>query len=1172
MLGLLRLSLHALRLQRALLWVLLAMASVPVFAFHASWDGGQPHILLDPWRPPPPGPCSQGECDTCNAGATRSPAYAATGHAVWQQTDINLAGTPYVGVIRTYNSNDPVVGLFGNGWAACFDVALYPANFGGYQWRVFKAANGKRVSYGRRPDGSYATPAGRFETVVETASGVTLTWLDGSRLEFRLDGTLTKRVDASGRPITFSYQGASTLPTTITHVKGKRSLSITYNANSLVETIRDHSGRTWRYAYDAQANLISVTNPAGGVLRYTWQAYRATGDAQTYYQLLSVTDPGGVVQVQYTYTGNQVLSYTEGANRFTYNRQMQNTGLGGNVTQSDLAGISTGFTYGSQGLVTFDTDGIGGNTRYTYDTNGRPTVVTDSLGREWRRTFDTRGRVLTSTNPLNQTTTLQYAGTNPAPVRVTSAGGRIAQITFDSLNRPTAVTDPSGATTLMEYNDFGFVRRITNALNQVTNINTDGKGLPTSVTDALGRTSTLAYDTLGRLITATNPAGEVTRYSYDLLDRVVSVQDPLNQTTGFAYDAAGRLTRVTDAKGSITQYEYDTYGRRSAEVAPDGRRTTYAYRVDNLLQSITWPDNSTISYTYDNNRRVTRETTSAIAGGAASETITYGYNAVNQLTSASGPGGSVTYTYDNAGRLATETSAGRTHTSVRNADGERIQLQYLGLSNTYVRDARGLVSRITAPAGNFDFSHDALGRRTQLSYPNGSSASYSFDAAGQLSTLTQAGAFTAPYSYSYDTAGRITSLAGDGATWAYSYDALGRLTNAQQGAQAYPYSLDAVGNILSGGRTYDVNHRLTSDAAKNYSYDQRGNLTLETDRTTGARVVYGWNVKNQLLRVDYFASSTAPTPTRTLQFSYDPLGRRASKTDNGVVQRFVYDGDDLVGTLDAAGNVSVASVFSGAIDEPLATTPTGGAAKMLHGNHLGSVVGVSEGGATTQTYRYGPYGQTLSGSSADGATPFRYTGREKDTEELYYYRARYYSTSMMRFVSADPIGLMAGVNTYGYVIGNPISLKDPTGTIWLQVGAGVLGGLANVAQASLYDCKNWKKAFFNGFVGGVVGSFFGPVAGGAVAGGITDALNQGLNPFDPTTYAIDFQATGIATLFGGAGGRLVKTATNRLPWNVPSDAAEFYEDVIGVPFGISTGTVGAALDNARRGLECTCPK
>jgi uncharacterized protein RhaS with RHS repeats len=69
---------------------------------------------------------------------------------------------------------------------------------------------------------------------------------------------------------------------------------------------------------------------------------------------------------------------------------------------------------------------------------------------------------------------------------------------------------------------------------------------------------------------------------------------------------------------------------------------------------------------------------------------------------------------------------------------------------------------------------------------------------------------------------------------------------------------------------------------------------------------------------------------------------------------------------------------------------------------------------------------------------------------LYYYRARYYSPTIKRFISEDPIGLSGGLNEYAYVYGSPLNGTDPTGRVSIYgcvLGADIAAGAAGVVGA-----------------------------------------------------------------------------------------------------------------------------
>jgi RHS repeat-associated protein len=100
-------------------------------------------------------------------------------------------------------------------------------------------------------------------------------------------------------------------------------------------------------------------------------------------------------------------------------------------------------------------------------------------------------------------------------------------------------------------------------------------------------------------------------------------------------------------------------------------------------------------------------------------------------------------------------------------------------------------------------------------------------------------------------------------------------------------------------------------------------------------------------------------------------------------------------------------------------------------NHQGSVLFTtlkSSSGGIADQYQYGAYGEPPT-SPPSSVNPFRYTGRYLDAESgLYYYRARYYSTTLGRFLQTDPIGTKDDLDLYTYVENDPLDKTDPSGT------------------------------------------------------------------------------------------------------------------------------------------------
>jgi len=209
---------------------------------------------------------------------------------------------------------------------------------------------------------------------------------------------------------------------------------------------------------------------------------------------------------------------------------------------------------------------------------------------------------------------------------------------------------------------------------------------------------------------------------------------------------------------------------------------------------------------------------------------------------------------------------------------------------------------------------------------------------------------------------------------------------------------------------------------KNLTYDLNGNLSTRSD--VCGTTTFTWDARNRLTGISgYKPDCTALTAS----FGYDALDRRISKTINGTATQFVYDRWDIIQEI--KGGVKTNYVRSLYIDEPL-TRITGSTIRHYVTDALGSVMALADDtGATKTMYVYDAFGNaTVSGEASDN--PFQYTARENDGTGLYYYRARYYSPEMQRFVSEDPIRLMGGgVNYYSMTGNSPVNYRDPLG-LW----------------------------------------------------------------------------------------------------------------------------------------------
>jgi RHS repeat-associated protein len=987
-------------------------------------------------NPPPNGPGAGCGPD----GTDGDPVDLGTGLFVLDKTDLALPDTIPLILRRTYRPGDSNTRAFGIGASHPYEMFLWSNN--NYQEADLILPDGGRIHYVRTSPGTgyttavyehTATPSVFYKSQLRWTSegfGFELVLKDGTIYFFPDMGRLQYIRDRYGNKVTVTRAGGTTGNITQLTSPNGRWMRFTYDGSNRVTQAKDNIGRTVNYEYDTGGRLWKVTNPAGGVTEYTYDSSN---------RMLTVKDARGIVYLTNEYNSAGRVTKQTQADNTTYQFAYTLNGSG-KVTQTDVTdprGNVRRVTFNANGYILTDKRAVGDakerttvyerqsgsnlitsvtappldvsdpgrETTYAYDTMGNVTDVTRLEGTSnaatTQFTFEpTFNQVATVTDPLNRTTTYGYDARG-ALTSITDPLNHQTTLTYNAEGQPLTVTDPLNNTTTFSY-ELGNLVSITDPLGRQINRFVDSVGRLLSVSNALGQSARLEYDSLNQLVKLTDPRGAVTTFTYDANGNLLSLTDARSNVTAYAYNSMDRLETRTDALLGVEGFEYDAAGNRTKFTDTRGVVTRYTY--DKLNRNTFIGYGETTGPVYESTVNYAFDPgdrlTSVVHSSAG--TITREFDGLDRLTSETTPQGEVNYSYDAASRRTQMTVVGQTAVDYTYDNADRL---------TEVEQGTSAVT----------LAYDAADRRTSLTLPNGVSVEYGYDAASQLTALTYKNGATTlgDLSYGYDHAGRRTQVGG---------------TFARTGLP------QAVGSA-----TYNASNQLTQWGTASLTYDASGNMLGDGVNT------YSWNARHQLQSI----SGTGLTAS----FQYDGLGRRVGKTVNGQSTAYLYDGENVVQEL--SGGSPTANLLTGLdVDEVFARTDSAGARTFLP-DGLGSTLALLDSTGTTQTqYTYEPFGKTTA-SGATTANTFQFTGRENDGTGLYNYRARYYSPSLHRFISVDPIGFRGGdQNLYSYTYGSPTNFTDPSGN--------------QVAEAT------WGGAAAGAVVGGPPGAVVGAIVGAAV--------------------------------------------------------------------------------------------
>ena len=253
--------------------------------------------------------------------------------------------------------------------------------------------------------------------------------------------------------------------------------------------------KTYQYEYDGNSNFKKETDPMGGIVQYTYNAFD---------EVTSFKD-----------ARNNTTSYSlDKLNRLT--------------SETDAANGSDDYTYNAIGLLTQYTNKREQNITYSYDRDGRKTGRTTVEGAT-AYTYDPNGNLLT----------------------VTDSSGTITR-TYDSLNRVTSYTNANDQTIGYEYDAFGNLKKLTYPDNKQVSYTYNANNQMIKVKDWNNRETTYAYDNNGRLASIARPDGSVETYTYNAAGQLTLTEDKnanneIINRYQYSYDADGNIINEVSA-------------------------------------------------------------------------------------------------------------------------------------------------------------------------------------------------------------------------------------------------------------------------------------------------------------------------------------------------------------------------------------------------------------------------------------------------------------------------------------------------------------------------------------------------------------------------------------------------------------------------------------------------
>jgi len=571
------------------------------------------------------------------------------------------------------------------------------------------------------------------------------------------------------------------------------------------------------------------------------------------------------------------------------------------------------------------------------------------------------------------------------------------------------------------------------------------------------------YDRLGRQKTASSSISDHTfAYNGLLLDTETIVSSAGTNIIDRSYDGYGRSTGFALDSDYSVAYGYDSLGRFS-QISNVQFQVSYSYLANSDLISTIANGDIQTTRTYEQNRNLLTQIKNQVNSTILSQ-FDYANDSGGRRTSIKYSGS------------AFETGA------AFNKYGYNSRSEVVSGKRYWGSDLGDLSQPVSGQDYGYEF--DNIGNRSATTV-NGEPGTYTANSLNQYAQRTVPDVADILGSASTNSMVKVNTLAVNrhGKYWHKGLTVTNSVNAAYSSVEVIGIDTNSTTNTLY---SIETGHVFVAKTPETFSYDDDGNLL------SGGRFNYSWECENRLISAETLSTLPASVPRKKLDFAYDYMSRRVSKTvyawnsssnefQVSSVNSFVYDGWNLIREitvtptppysvtnsyvwgLDLSGTLQGAGGIGGLVSVTRSTcSGTATYYPCYDGN--GNISDyVDTNGVVVAHREYDPFGNTVvaTGPMVNDFN-FWFSTKYLDHETgLYYYGYRYYSPAMGRWLNHDPIGEEGGVNYYAFVLNNTPNLYDLLGESIGEIACEAIpiGGRI---------CGNWGPWIGPVVVGGVV--------------------------------------------------------------------------------------------------------